>query len=619
MAVLLALYTLPLRFSVQLKAGLDDSWKRALTHAVSHGLVFGRDFVFTYGPLGFLATRYTEHISPFYLLTGDLFLASAYCYVFYQLLSRASGWFLILVLAVFALRGGGYPESLFLLFLYFIETSFRNGFSRPPETMFGASTGVLLFFMKVNYGFIAALLLVIILAYLVLTAKRALFSFVLTIAVLSTAILCTVHVDVRNYVRYGYQLIANYADAMSLELELSLQYISALILVATLGGLVVWRLIWQKTMTASHTRVFVSAALFLAGGFLLYKNSFTRSDPGHNLSLFTAFPLLFTISVFGFSYAAREPAKILSAIVVCISTLNLCFPQTNGKVSRESFDTDYFFPGSYFGSFFHPDTAQSLSSQKILDGKDGLIGHASIDIFPDQISGLLLNNLNYSPRPVPQSYTVYSAALDSLNAAYFASAQRPQLIMIKNTGTDNRYGFWDESVTKAVLCLNYDFTNVIAFNQMQIAAGAATMNKYLLLKAKNSPPRWPVFEKIEERSITIGTQTIISFPDSIPVYMTAELEYTVTGKLRSLLYQPPLFSITLFPDAAGSVQYKIVRPIMKTPVLINKLMYENYELKNFFTRELKLNHNIRSFSIETNAPDAVGQNVKVCFYKFANY
>ena len=35
--------------------GLDPSWQMALHQAVSRGLVFGRDFVFTYGPLGFVA------------------------------------------------------------------------------------------------------------------------------------------------------------------------------------------------------------------------------------------------------------------------------------------------------------------------------------------------------------------------------------------------------------------------------------------------------------------------------------------------------------------------------------------------------------------------------------
>jgi len=42
--------------SVVPHAGMDNSWQIGLTQAASQGLDFGRDVVFTYGPLGFLAT-----------------------------------------------------------------------------------------------------------------------------------------------------------------------------------------------------------------------------------------------------------------------------------------------------------------------------------------------------------------------------------------------------------------------------------------------------------------------------------------------------------------------------------------------------------------------------------
>ena len=36
--------------------GVDASWNAGLAMAVEQGLHFGRDVVFTYGPLGFLST-----------------------------------------------------------------------------------------------------------------------------------------------------------------------------------------------------------------------------------------------------------------------------------------------------------------------------------------------------------------------------------------------------------------------------------------------------------------------------------------------------------------------------------------------------------------------------------
>jgi hypothetical protein len=53
-SALLVLVTWEVRRVVP-RTGFDNSWQLALNLAVEHGLDFGRDVVFTYGPLGFLA------------------------------------------------------------------------------------------------------------------------------------------------------------------------------------------------------------------------------------------------------------------------------------------------------------------------------------------------------------------------------------------------------------------------------------------------------------------------------------------------------------------------------------------------------------------------------------
>ena len=51
--VVVALFTLPLSLR-GVGAGLDPSWQVGLQLAAVNGFVFGRDVLFTYGPLGFL-------------------------------------------------------------------------------------------------------------------------------------------------------------------------------------------------------------------------------------------------------------------------------------------------------------------------------------------------------------------------------------------------------------------------------------------------------------------------------------------------------------------------------------------------------------------------------------
>lgn len=54
--------------------GLDPSWQIMLTHALKHKMVWGKDIVYTYGPLGFLETRVAYGISPIWLLLFDGFV-----------------------------------------------------------------------------------------------------------------------------------------------------------------------------------------------------------------------------------------------------------------------------------------------------------------------------------------------------------------------------------------------------------------------------------------------------------------------------------------------------------------------------------------------------------------
>ena len=52
----LALFTLPTPLDGA-GAGLDPSWVIGLHLAADKGMIFGRDLVFTYGPLGYLSAR----------------------------------------------------------------------------------------------------------------------------------------------------------------------------------------------------------------------------------------------------------------------------------------------------------------------------------------------------------------------------------------------------------------------------------------------------------------------------------------------------------------------------------------------------------------------------------
>src|SRR5437868_9859385 len=85
--------------------GLDGSWKIGLHLAAVHGLVFGREVIFTYGPLGFLTQPLAVDT-----LTGALSIA-------FSLLA----WF-ALAAAVLAAARRGFPTAAALVLTYLVLT-----------------------------------------------------------------------------------------------------------------------------------------------------------------------------------------------------------------------------------------------------------------------------------------------------------------------------------------------------------------------------------------------------------------------------------------------------------------------------------------------------------------
>ena len=69
LSFIIAIYSFPLHFSQPLLYSLDGGWMTALNLAVKNKLIFGKDFVFNYGPLGYFSTRINAYVSNLPILS----------------------------------------------------------------------------------------------------------------------------------------------------------------------------------------------------------------------------------------------------------------------------------------------------------------------------------------------------------------------------------------------------------------------------------------------------------------------------------------------------------------------------------------------------------------------
>ena len=352
----------------------------------------------------------------------------------------------------------------------------------------------------------------------------------------------------------------------------------------------------QKMLTLGKIAMIT---ILIMASFLFFRNGFTRADGIHYAEFFAISPFLIIAILFITASDNNKQSKIIAIVAIVISSYNLILPQ----VVKQSINLRLLTPVAYFTDVFQEQRLYK-SNMLLNENENKLLGNSTIDILPDRIALLDNSNLNYAPRPVPQSYTVYTKDLDSINATYFYKQLRPEYVLIKAGHFDNRYDFWNESLTKASLHLNYTCKD----NQMQ---------DYLLLSSKNNST-YPQFEVQNTRVINLTDTVYINNPDSIVCYMTAKINYTFWGEVYRMLYSAPKLNIIFFLEDGTSQEYQVVCPMLNIPSLISKSITTNNDMKNFFSGCVKKCKNIKAFTLH---PRSAGFAIKytLTFLKFSNY
>ena len=115
----------------------------------------------------------------------------------------------------------------------------------------------------------------------------------------------------------------------------------------------------------------------------------------------------------------------------------------------------------------------------------------------------------------------------------------------------------------------------------------------------------------------MGDTVQVNFDDTDAVYMTANIQYDLSGKMRRLFYQVPALNVTLFYDDTCQ-DYRVVVPIIHSPVLINKAVIDNSDLANFYTGNLRRNRRIKAFCFHA-VTGGIALRYQVSFMKLSNY
>ncbi len=532
---------------------LESSWYGALTHFSALGLQYGRDVVFTHGPFGHL-------VSPVY--TGELFfirmlweLVSKTIFVLilgFTLLQLPKFWrpFLFFFVLLF-IRADGPSDALYVLIISCVTfLLFKHGTTSRALNIFAAMFFAIVALIKFTYLLLIVVGLILVGAcYCVLrkTSQAILISAAFLVSFLVCWLIAKQELQsLIPYLTTSLDISFGYKDAMSLPAGDNMIVITG-VFVVILGFIQCLLLFLDSRQPA-----ILFAALFIAGEtYLSWNRAFIRAD-NHVLSFFCLHPavlitlwliakpkntirwtgyaltlLILLTSLFGF--IQQKPGQLLSSVTGTMVRIKSSWQTVTGL--------------SAFSDQFGAALA-GARRMHALPKVQAEVRDASIDVLGNEQAMALLNNLNYTPRPVFQGYTAYTPSLINLNTTFYSSPKAPAYVLYKNQTIDDRFPTLDDAGALKQLLYNYK----PLFEE----------KGYLLWKRiQPAAPVQPVATTTESVSLDAEHQ----IPAAEVAWLELDIKPSFIGKLRSVFYKPPPIMIRV-TDALGRLTEDRLVPSM---------------------------------------------------------
>ena len=559
--------------------GIDVSWAIAFNYAFSKGWDFGRDIVYTYGPLSFFATRCGYGISRWAFLAFDLMMVLNFFMVFRNYLSEAIDKFLGLITVFFVCLlirtfiGVGITWILLFLVYFWVNRSYDK--FKPLSFCYAGFLSGLSFFIKLNGGFIGILIYLTALANLqyhrkIKPAQTLSLLFIPFIFIGIGSVL--LNVSLTGYIAGAYEMIKGYNEVMYLNEPYPGAKNGVFILFILMG--VAYLISAYLLFRQKKFQLVVLALTPIIYLFILLKQATIRCDIQHLLEFHLYAPLILLTT--GVLYHTRKSRRVYQRFTFLVFVFALLI--NSGNVHLENFFTQRFrnIP-LYIKDFIHASDKNHLTQQskryipqRVLQA----IGNHSIDIIPWDVEYLLQHKLNYQPRPVFQSFAAYTPYLQELNAES-VKKKAPSFLIYDYDATDGRYPFNEECLSNLFILKNYTLADTFISN-----------GRLRLLLKKN--------EKTNEVNVKFVTKSKGQEAQAIHTntdvdFMKINLRYKAAGKLQSIIKNAPEIRLIYVSENNDSFAFRTSIPMLKAGVFTNSMLMSTSDFANL----IRLKNNVR--------------------------
>ena len=540
---------------------LDPSWCGALIHFSTQGLQFGKDVLFTHGPLAHLtAFVYTGELFPVRVLwefISKALFAAILCLTMVRLPLLWRPFFFLFIL-LFIWADGVLDALYFLVISCLAALLFRQSNSSPTLGIFAGVLLAVFSLIKFTYFLLALFVLALTLIYYCKQRKpvRALF---FGLAYVTTFLACwglarQQYCNLLPYLTTSLDICFGYKEAMGVPAA------STAIVLAGTAAMLLGMVQCGLIVLESRKLPVLLVALFFAGEtFLSWGRAFVRADD-HVLSFFALCP----VALLPMWIVVQPRTKVRYAgyainfllFVTCLLGISLQRPMALttcvNDAARRFQRTWNVVTGLRIAAEQLHARLEKAKSDYALPRVQAEVRNQTIDVFGYEQGIALLNNLNYTPRPVLQGYSAYTPSLINANTAFYSGSQAPAYVLFKYQSIDDRYPtLEDAGVLKQLL---FDYKPLFE-----------EQNYSLWKRIRPAKPIQPLDTVTE--SLSFDSEYAI--PAGKMLWLQLNIGKSLPGRALNLFYKPPIVTILITDSRGRQTSHRLIPSMSSTGFLIN--------------------------------------------------
>lgn len=569
---------------------LDKSNYATYAHFITHDLQWGKDVIPMTGPFGFILYGHTYTGELFGVrLMGELLLKAAFAALLLHLFRRAAPgpvrwiWLTGVILLVPTVDDLFHDYAILVAVLVLLANLERLN---RPAWLAAALLGALAMFKGTHLLTTAACFGSVVLLAVLERRWRALA--VLTGVYLASAAGCWLLAGqnlayLPAYLKGVLELASGYNASMGLP-ETPFIRTAGFALAAGLA----LNFTWVAAHSARSFRLGVVLLLLAGFSFIKWKHGYLRAD-GH-VFIFFASAAVITLTLW---LAARTPVfgppppaapgrrRIGLALAVAVTGFAVvgCAEFWLWRVYRIAADA----PAALLrnlrfvarpGFFRVPLDAELEHNRREAQVPQiqNTIGQGTVDFFGFEQGLLLLNKLNYRPRPMGGgSFNVFTPWLQEKNEAFVRDPSRaPAWQVLKLQTLDYRLPSADDPLTLRAI--------------LELYSPVLMPRDYLLFKRRATQPPQAGLVELSKHRVQSGVSLTVPDPGQGRMLLfSVQAPLSVGGTIRSFLYRPPELRARLFSQRHPLGRtFALKPPMVRRPVILSPLLLDNLDVIQLF-------------------------------------